>query len=84
MGDVAIFPNPANEYIDIDLKKYEGKNVNLYVYNQLGKLMQVVKVEKVNSTLQRFDTQSFIAGSYFIRIQASGVREVTKQFKIAK
>ncbi len=84
LGDVAIFPNPANEYIDIDLKKYEGKNVNLYVYNQLGKLMQVVKVEKVNSTLQRLDTQSFIAGSYFIRIQASGVREVTKQFKIAK
>ena len=57
--------------------------MNLYVYNQLGKLMKVVKVEKVNSTLQRLDTQSFTSGSYFIRIQASGVREVTKQFKIA-
>ena len=84
LGDVAIFPNPANEYIDIDLKKYEGKEVNLYVYNQLGKLMQVVKVEKVNSTLQRLDTHPFTTGSYFIRVQASGVREVTKQFKIAK
>ena len=83
LGDVAIFPNPADEYINIDLKKYEGKSVNLYVYNQLGKLMQVVKVEKVNSTLQRLDTQSFTSGSYFIRVQASGVREVTKQFKIA-
>ena len=84
LGKVNIFPNPANDYIDVDLSMYQGKTVNVYIYNQLGKLLSIENIENANSAPQRIDTQLFTSGTYLMRIQAAGKREVTKLFNVSK
>jgi PA14 domain/HYR domain/Ricin-type beta-trefoil lectin domain-like/Secretion system C-terminal sorting domain len=80
--DVRIFPNPASEYIDVDLKIYEGKQVNVYIYNAMGKLVKTTNVESATSAPQHIDIDNLTAGSYLIRIQVDGKRDVTKQVQI--
>jgi hypothetical protein len=80
--DVRIFPNPANEYIDVDLKIYEGKQVNVYIYNAMGKLVNTTNVESATSAPQHIEIDNLTAGSYLIRIQVDGKRDVTKQVQI--
>jgi hypothetical protein len=83
-NDIGIYPNPANDYINIDMKQYEGKAVNIYLYNTLGKVMKTMNIEKASSTPQRIDIQGFTTGQYMIRIQAEGKRDVLRQVIITE
>ena len=81
---VRLFPNPANDYVDIDLKKYNGLQVTISVYNQFGKLIQSSQVEKASSTPFHLEFGDVATGSYLIRIQAQGKKEVVRKLQIAK
>jgi hypothetical protein len=39
LNDIRIYPNLASDYIEVDLKQYEGKKASLYIYNQVDKLV---------------------------------------------
>jgi hypothetical protein len=84
MGDITVFPNPANEYLDIDLRLYENKTVSIYLYNALGKMVKKTIVEHASVTPQHLDIQDLNTGSYLIRVQTEGKRDVLKQVKIVK
>jgi hypothetical protein len=81
---ISIFPNPADEFINVDLRKYEGKTVTLSVYNSVGLLVKKQTIEKVSAAPQQIDVQGLGAGSYLLRVQSEGKREVTRLFNIAK
>ena len=81
---INIFPNPADEFINVDLRQYEGKTVALSVYNSVGLLVQKQTIEKVSTAPQQIDVQGFSTGSYLLRVQSEGKREVTRLFHIAK
>ena len=81
---INIFPNPADEFINVDLRKYEGKTVSLSVYNSVGLLVKKQTIEKVSAAPQQIDIQGFGTGSYLLRVQSEGKREVTRLFHIAK
>ena len=81
---ISIFPNPADEFINVDLRKYEGKTVALSVYNSVGLLVKKQTIEKVSAALQQIDIQGFGVGSYLLRVQSEGKREVTRLFYIVK
>jgi hypothetical protein len=80
--DVGIFPNPASDFIDIDLRKYEGKKVTLSVYNQVGKLLKIQVIEKASSEPVHLDLGGQGDGQMLLRISAEGRREVMKKFLI--
>jgi hypothetical protein len=82
--DIRIFPNPADEFINVDLRKYEGKTVSLFIYNSVGLLVKKQTIEKVSAAPQQIDVQGFGTGSYLLRVQSEGKREVTRLFNIAK
>ena len=79
-----IFPNPADEFINVDLRHYEGKKISLFVYNSVGLLVKKQTIEKVSAAPQQIDTQEFSVGSYLLRVQSEGKREVTRLFHIVK
>ena len=81
---IKIFPNPANDFLNIDLKVYENKAVNVYFYNAIGKLVKKVEVQNATSAPERVETDDFMPGSYLIRIQTEGKRDVVKQVQILK
>ena len=82
--DINLFPNPADDYIDIDLRPYEGKAVTVYFYNTLGKMLKKVTIEHASAAPQRIVVDNLNSGSYLIRVQTEGKRDVLKQVKIAK
>jgi hypothetical protein len=81
---VKVFPNPANDFVDIDLAKYNNSDVTIYLYNNFGQQVAVQNVPKAKSSVVHFDVASQQNGNYLIRISAQGKRDVLKQLQIVK
>jgi hypothetical protein len=78
-----VFPNPANEYVDIKLSGSDYLT-GLYLYEVTGKLIYQRKVENDNqnmSTTTRIDVSSLRPGIYLIKL-ADVQREVHKRLII--
>ena len=80
--DFRIFPNPASDYIDVDLKQYEGKTVTLQVYNSFGKVIATQQVERASSVPVHLDLNPIAAGQYLIRVTSEGRKAAVKKFVI--
>lgn len=81
---ISLFPNPANDYVNIDLKKYKDLQVTITIYNQFGKLLQTAQIEKAASAPYHLELGDVASGAYLIRVQAQGKREVMRKLQIAK
>jgi Secretion system C-terminal sorting domain len=81
---VRLFPNPANDYVDLDLKKFDGSQVTITVYNQFGKLLQTAQIEKASTAPFRLELGDVATGSYTVRVQAQGKKEVVQKLQIVK
>ncbi len=80
--DFRIFPNPASDYIDVDLKQYEGKTVTLQVYNSFGKVIATQQVERASSLPVHLDLNPIAAGQYLIRVTSEGRKAAVEKFVI--
>ena len=79
-----LFPNPAHDYVDVDLKKYDGSAVTITLYNQFGKLIQTAQIEKASTATFRLEFRDVATGSYMMRVQAQGKKEVVRKLQIVK
>ena len=70
--------------IPVDFKKYDGLQVTITVYNQFGKLLQTAQIEKASTAPFRLEFGDMATGSYLIRVQAQGKKEVMRKLQIAK
>ena len=76
---LGVFPNPTNDYINVNLKDYKGKDVILYLYNQIGVLQVVRQVQNVGGTTpERIDINDFLGGQYLLRVESKGIKDVVK------
>jgi spore coat protein A, manganese oxidase len=82
--DVRIFPNPANDPVNIDLRVYRNQAVNISLYNSIGQLVLNQKVEKVVNTLLELSIGKLYIGTYRIRIESKGKRDVLKALVIMR
>jgi hypothetical protein len=82
LNDVRIYPNPASDFIEVDLKQYEGKKVTLNIYNQVGQLIQSQQIERASATPISLNLDKQTSGQMLLRVTAEGHREVTKKFVI--
>jgi Calx-beta domain/HYR domain/Ricin-type beta-trefoil lectin domain-like/Secretion system C-terminal sorting domain len=77
--DFGVFPNPANENVFVELRPFEGEAVTLTVYNQLGSVVRILEVQKVDSNPAEINLTGIQDGFYTINIQsASGVKASRK------
>jgi hypothetical protein len=75
-GDVAIFPNPAVDYVNISLdRSYDG----IRVTNSLGQLVEVLPAQLYESNQFRLDLTGYAPGVYFLEAKL-GLEIVNKQF----
>jgi hypothetical protein len=77
ISEVAIFPNPATDFISISTK--DSSEGTILIYNLLGeKLIQ----ENINSIQTRIDTSSLSSGVYLVNIEAEGTITTKKFVKL--
>ncbi len=83
-GNLSIFPNPADEVLNIDLTNYKGKAVSLFVYNHLGQAVITQQIDNVTDGLIQVDVSNQHMGNYLVRIASKGKRDETKSFILNK
>ena len=84
LNSIRLFPNPANDIVDMDLSRYAGLDVSVYLYNSFGKQVHFQLLPKVGKQLITLDLGVFDSGTYLVRFAAKGKRDLTKKLMIVK
>ena len=75
---ISVYPNPANEFVNIQLKSSEQIN-SIILYNVLGKL--IYKENKLNtSETIKIDVSNFGKGIYFLKVNFTNNKTISKKF----
>ncbi|MBI1228309.1 MAG: multicopper oxidase domain-containing protein [Bacteroidetes bacterium] len=85
LEDYALFPNPANNFVNINLEKAVGiEGVNIQVFNNLGVLMKRIDIDEVSSKYYQMDVRELHEGHYIVWVNVPGKRAVAKQLIIGR
>ncbi|NTW31606.1 MAG: T9SS type A sorting domain-containing protein [Bacteroidetes bacterium] len=82
LEDILIYPNPANDVLNIDMANSSNSNVKINVYNSIGKLIKSIDGKNMSQII-KIDLASFNSGIYFVSIQTLEVT-ITKKISIIK
>ena len=80
VGDyrIKIYPNPADNMLKVEMSGVQGGNVNLIIYDVLGKAHIVENMQ--NANMVNIDISTLADGAYFIECYESGLRLATAKF----
>lgn len=79
----ALFPNPASDFIDINLASIQSKAVKFSIFNSIGKQVLFEKMDNAPAN-KRLDLGQLESGQYFISIEPEGKRKVMKKLNIMR
>ena len=80
--DVEIYPNPAEEFLNITLKNSSLKNVEFEMYNVIGNKLEY-EIETVNGSSYKINVKDFNPG-YYLLIIKDPITRYNKAFKFRK
>jgi glucose/arabinose dehydrogenase/PKD repeat protein len=83
LTDFALFPNPADDYVDVDLEAVRFRHVHISVVDLAGKMVLSQKVESAPTVL-RVSLEGLQTGQYLMQIEAEGKRVVMKKLVITR
>lgn len=79
----AIFPNPTNETLQLELKEHIGKSAIVEIRNKRGKKVFETVIQSISRETTRFDVSSYRSGIYLISIIVDGGAPMTQCFVVA-
>ena len=77
-----VFPNPAQDNVQIDLSEVAGKRADIHIFSIIGKELYSEKIESVSATPYSINISHFEIGSYMIQINVAGRRSVTRKLVV--
>lgn len=63
---VKLYPNPAQDSIQLEFAEHTPDRINLLLYNSLGEI--VLREDRVMNQLIKIDTSALVNGIYFLRL----------------
>ena len=79
-----VYPNPTYGEVNIDLREYIGKNVQIELYSLEGTLIQMIQLDEILQNTQTIDLDGYSAGMYFVKLKSAGLPDVTKRVMLNK
>ncbi len=70
-----LFPNPANNTLNIQLKSEVNTNVMMSIFDNTGR---IVYSQSISNTNQSIDISQIPSGIYFVKIQNNSVQQVER------
>jgi streptogramin lyase len=67
---LSVFPNPAGNEFNIDLKEYLDREAVIKIINMHGQIIQSIYSEKIQDTLITIDSKNWPKGIYWIQVQS--------------
>lgn len=83
IGNFSLFPNPANDYVNVYLKE-SSEEVVIRVINLQGEEVNMVRFDNQFSPFYQLDLSDIPSGHYFIWVMEAGKRPRTKALMIGK
>lgn len=84
LHDYMLFPNPSDDYVDVDLEAARYRSVDIKIIDATGKVVKTQQIDSAPVGPVRISLTGLEIGQYFIRIEAEGKREVVKKLMIAR
>ena len=84
VSDFGLFPNPAQEVVFMDLKRFVGKKVTIAIQDQLGKVRYVQETANLATPIHRIELVDFDNGLYIIQVKTDGHQLIAKKLLISK
>lgn len=53
--DFTLYPNPTWHQVNVELEDFIGLPVQLILYNQLGQIVRIIRIDEVQMPTQRID-----------------------------
>lgn len=79
LNNVSLYPNPSNGLFTIEMNNQEKGKVLLQVFNQLGKSIKTIELEKTSDYLKtEVDLQNVSKGLYYLQIKINDKQENKK------
>jgi hypothetical protein len=80
----SVYPNPTAGELNIDMREYIGKNVQIELYSLEGKLMQLIQLDEILQSTQTLLLDRYASGMYFVKLSSAGLPDVTKRIVLTK
>jgi hypothetical protein len=79
-----VYPNPTYGEVNLDLKDYIGKTVQIELYSLEGTLMEMIREDEILQNTKTINMNGFTAGMYFVKLKSAGLPDVTKRVMLTK
>ncbi|MEL6987767.1 MAG: DUF1573 domain-containing protein [Bacteroidota bacterium] len=80
----AIFPNPTQDYVQVQLKDYIGQSAQIEIRNEMGQIMMNQNVPQISNETTRFEVNQYPPGMYLISISVNGEQPMTQCFVVTR
>lgn len=77
-SNVTVMPNPTNGHFSLAFTLLKQENVTVKIFDPLGKLISIDRLENVSNNLINIDLSNRAAGIYFIEINNGNEKAVKK------
>ncbi len=82
-SDFAIYPNPANDVLNISGNWTLKDKIDLIIYNSIGKSV-LSETTNTSNNINFINLEELSQGLYFVTITVNGVAKHTQKFTIIK
>ena len=69
---VAVYPNPANDFVHVRMNTAEATDVKVTLYSVDGRLLQSQDVKAIGEMNVPMNVSTLAEGFYFLHVQADG------------
>jgi Polysaccharide deacetylase/Secretion system C-terminal sorting domain/PA14 domain len=78
-NDLYLYPNPARQYVTLNLKAWEHLSATVYIYNAFGMVLKQLDLQDISDKTYSLNLdEHWDSGQYFIRVTAIGKKDVVK------
>lgn len=76
--EICIYPNPANEVVNLEFNSFLPANVSISLINIIGKRIKSIRIDNLTSNKIPINISNLVSGTYFIIIDCGENRSVKK------
>ncbi len=81
--EIFVFPNPAKDFISINVENFIGEDVTIQIYNRLGMLQKEQQINQLAEGMIRVDLNNFSLGMHVLSIR-SNTQQANQKFIVFK
>jgi hypothetical protein len=81
-GKIALFPNPTQDVVNVDVRDYMGHTAIATVFNNVGQMVVQRNLGEIQIATERIELGNLPAGMYYLSLNVEGQGVFTEKFLV--